>query len=209
MLLAALTSYVCFTLKASKLLVFPYELTSLTFSVSYLWILSYIYIYVVRFTYFSVKKGGGGSELSFRFSVLLHHGLFCVFSVECFSLDDTGFTYAYSAFYITLRFLNQLVRATLDQLLGYACPDVKLRVSGLAVTDSARFLRWRIRFLSGIRVHSFDYSRVTRVRVLLTFLTTSLRYLRILASLGVTWCDPPTFLPTLTFSSRAVPFLGF
>ena len=69
-------------------------------------------------------------------------------------------------------------------------------------------LRWGIRFLSGIRVRSFDYSRVTRVRVLLTFLTTSLRYLRILASLGVTWCNPHTFLPTLTFSSRAVPFLG-
>ena len=66
-------------------------------------------------------------------------------------------------------------------------------------------LRWGIRFLSGIRVRSFDYSRVTRVRVLLTFLTTSLRCLRILASLGVTWCDPPTFLPTLTCG----PFLGF
>ena len=70
-------------------------------------------------------------------------------------------------------------------------------------------LRWGIRFLSRIRIRSFDYSRVTRVRVLLTFLTTSLRYLRILASLGVTRCDLPTFLPTLTFSSRAVPFLGF
>ena len=41
------------------------------------------------------------------------------------------------------------------------------------------------------------------------FLTTSLRYLRILASLGVTWCDTPPFLPTITFSSRAVPLLGF
>ena len=27
-------------------------------------------------------------------------------------------------FYITLRFLNQLVGATLAQLLGYACPGV-------------------------------------------------------------------------------------
>ena len=52
-----------------------------------------IYPYVVRFTYFSVRRGGGGgSELRFRFSVLLHHGLFCVFSDECFSLDDLGFT---------------------------------------------------------------------------------------------------------------------
>ena len=39
----------------------------------------YIYTYVVHFTYFCEKGGGGGgSEL--RFSVLLRHGLFCVFS---------------------------------------------------------------------------------------------------------------------------------
>ena len=50
-------------------------------------------------------------------------------------------------------------------------------------------LRWGIRFLSGIRIRCFDYSRVTRVRVLLTFYPTSLRYLRILASLRVTQCD--------------------
>ena len=62
-LLAALTCYVCFALKALKLPVFSYELTLLTFSVSYLWIISYIYyIYVVQFTYFSVKKGGGGQR---------------------------------------------------------------------------------------------------------------------------------------------------
>ena len=42
-LLAALTCYVCFALKALKLPVFSYELTLLTFSVSYLWIISYIY----------------------------------------------------------------------------------------------------------------------------------------------------------------------
>ena len=36
----------------------------------------------------------------------------------------TSVSYASSGFYITLRFLNQLVRATLAQLLGYACPDV-------------------------------------------------------------------------------------
>ena len=39
----------------------------------------------------------------------------------------------------SLQFLEQLVRATLAQLLGYACPDVMLCVSGLAVTDSVRF----------------------------------------------------------------------
>ena len=74
MLLAAVTRYVCFALKALKLPVFSFELTLLTFSVSYLWIISYIYIYIYirRALYvFSVRKGGGGSEL--RFSVLLHH----------------------------------------------------------------------------------------------------------------------------------------
>ena len=47
----------------------------------------YIYTYVVRFTYFCEKGGGGGSEL--RFSVL-HHGQFCVFSddVVIFGLNS-------------------------------------------------------------------------------------------------------------------------
>ena len=67
-------------------------------------------------------------------------------------------------------------------------------------------LRWEIRFLSWIRVRGYDYSRVTRVRVLLTFFTTSLRYLRILASLGVTWCDPPYFL---AYPHVFIGFLGF
>ena len=61
MLLAAVTRYVCFALKALKLPVFSYELTLLTFSVSYLWIISYIYIYIrSAFSVFSVRKGGGG-----------------------------------------------------------------------------------------------------------------------------------------------------
>ena len=93
-----------------------------------------------------------------------------------------------------LQFLALYVGATLAQLLGYTSPDVRLRVSGIAVTDSVRLCGGGDRFLSWIRVRSCDYSRVTRVRVLLTFLTTSLRYLRILASLGVTWCDTPSFL---------------
>ena len=70
-------------------------------------------------------------------------------------------------------------------------------------------LRWGNRFLSGIRVRSFGYSRVTRVRVLLTFLTTSLRYLRILASLGVTWCDTPYFLAYPHVFLTCGPFIGF
>ena len=51
----------------------------------------------------------------------------------------TSVSYAYSAFYIKPAFLEQLVRATLTLLLGYACPDVMLRVRGLTVTDSVRF----------------------------------------------------------------------
>ena len=40
--------------------------------------MSDIIIYVVLFTYFSVKQGVGGGELSLRFSVFLLHGLSCV-----------------------------------------------------------------------------------------------------------------------------------
>ena len=59
---------------------FSFELPLLTFSVSYMDYIIYIYIYtyIVRFTYFC-EKGGGGSEL--RFSVLLPEQ-FCVFSVD-------------------------------------------------------------------------------------------------------------------------------
>ena len=70
-------------------------------------------------------------------------------------------------------------------------------------------MRWGNRFLSWIRVRSCDYSRITRVRVLLTFLTTSLRYLRILASLGVTWCYTPTFLAYPHAFLTCGPFIGF
>ena len=51
-----------------------------------------IYTYVVRFTYFSVRKGGGGSELRFGslFSFILDFFLFSVMSD--FSLGDPGFT---------------------------------------------------------------------------------------------------------------------
>ena len=97
----------------------------------------------------------------------------------------------------------------LAQLLGYAIPDVRLCVSCLAVTDSVSFCGGGNRFLSWIRVRSCDYSHVTRVRVLLTFLTTSLRYLRILASLGVTCCDTPSFLAYPHVFLTCGPFIGF
>ena len=70
--------------------------------------------------------------------------------------------------------------------LGLGLPRCQLRVSDIAVTDSARFCGGGFDSLSGIRIRCFDYSRVTRVRVLLTFSPTSLRSLRILASLRVT-----------------------
>ena len=61
--------------KVTKLPVFSLELTLLTFSDSFHIIVSQ---YVVRFYVFYSEKGGGGDELSFRFIVLLHHGLSCV-----------------------------------------------------------------------------------------------------------------------------------
>ena len=82
---------------------------------------------------------------------------------------------------------------------GYAGPALGPGVCDIAVTVFGTLLRWGIRFLSGVRIRCFDYSRVTRVRVLLTFSPTSLRSLRILASLRVTYCDPYC-LPTLTFT---------
>ena len=109
----------------------------------------------------------------------------------------------------SLQFLVQLVRATLAQLLGYACPDVMLRVSGLAVTDSVRFCGGGIDSFLGFEYvvmitlasHVFEY--------FLRFLLRSALFAHfgfVGGSHGVT---PPTFLPTLTFSSRAVPLLGF
>ena len=81
MLLATLTCYVCFALKALKLPVFCYELTLLTFSVSYLWIISYIYIYIYirsAFYVFSVRRGGGAVNFGSLFSFIID--IICVFS---------------------------------------------------------------------------------------------------------------------------------
>ena len=90
--------------------------------------------------------------------------------------------------FITLRFYTSG--------LGLRWPSSWARLAQVSATRQRyrchRFgtlLRWGIRFLSRIRLRCFDYSRVTRVRVLLTFYPTSLRSLRILASLRVTHCD--------------------
>ena len=80
MLLVALTCCVCFALKALKLPVFSFELTLLTFSVSYLWIISYIYTYVVHFTYFCEKGWGGGGAVNFGSLFSFIMDIICVFS---------------------------------------------------------------------------------------------------------------------------------
>ena len=99
--------------------------------------------------------------------------------------------------------------ATLAQLLGYASPDVRLRVSGIAVTDSVRFcgggidsfLGFEYEVVITLASHVFEYF----LRFLLQACIICAFWLR-WGSHGVT---PPPFLPTLTFSSRAVPLLGF
>ena len=96
--------------------------------------------------------------------------------------------------------------------LGLRWPSSWARLAQVSATRQRyrchRFgtlLRW------GIRLRCFGYSRVTRVRVLLTFYPTSLRSLRILASLRVTHCDylllayPHIFLTCSTF----LEFEGF
>ena len=113
-------------------------------------------------------------------------------------------------FFITLRFYTSG--------LGLRWPSSWARLAQVSATRQRyrchRFgtlLRWGFRFLSRIRLSCFDYSRVTRVRVLLTFYPTSLRSLRILASLRVTHCDslllayPHVFLTCGTF----LEFVGF
>ena len=67
---------------------FSYELTLLTFSVSYLWIISYIYIYIrSAFYVFSVRKVGGGavdfgSLLSFIIDFFVFSVMTSISSVE-------------------------------------------------------------------------------------------------------------------------------
>ena len=71
--------------------------------------------------------------------------------------------------FITLRFYTSG--------LGLRWPSSWARLAQVSATRQRyrfhRFgtlLRWGIRFLSGIRLSCFAYSRVTRVRVLLTFI---------------------------------------
>ena len=118
----------------------------------------------------------------------------------------TSILYTYSVFLITLRFYTCG--------LGLRWPSSWARLAQVSATRRrfrcyrlGTLLRWGIRFLSGIRIRCFDYSRVTRVRVLLTFCPTSLRSLRILASLRVTYCGP-LLLAYPHLYSRAVLFLG-
>ena len=53
----------------------------------------YYVIQTFLYTFFLVKTGGGGNELSLRFIILLLHGLSCVFTVMSdINLDEPGFT---------------------------------------------------------------------------------------------------------------------
>ena len=109
-------------------------------------------------------------------------------------------------FFITLRFYASG--------LGLRWPSSWARLAQVSATRQRyrchRFgtlLQWGFRFLSRIRLRCFDYSRITRVRVLLPFYPKGLRSLRILASLRVTHCDslllayPHVFLTCGTFLS--------
>ena len=91
--------------------------------------------------------------------------------------------------------------ALLAQMLDYASALSRSPIlCAFAVGESIPFLDSST---------EFDYSRVTRVRVLLTFLPTSLRYLRIFGFVGVTWCDTPTFLAYPLVFLTCGPFIGF
>ena len=125
---------------------------------------------------YSVCIGGAGIDYSSVTSILYTYS---AFSSSC-GFTPVGWGYAGPA-------------------LGLGLPRCQLRVCDITVTVSARFCGGGFDSFLGFRIRCFDYSRVTRVRVLLTFSPTSLRSLRILASLRVTYCDPYC-LPTLTFT---------
>ena len=109
----------------------------------------------------------------------------------------------------SLLFLEQSFRATLAQLLGYSCPDVRLRVSGLAVTDSVRFCGGGIDYFLGFEYvgvitlasHVFEYF----LRFLLQACVICAFWLR----WGVTWCATPYFLAYPHVFLTCGPFIGF
>ena len=128
---------------------------------------------------------------------------------ESITLASRVFRILIPLFTSSLQFLEQLVRATLAQLLGYACPDVKLRVSGLAVTDSVRFCGGGIDSFLGFEYvvmitlasHVFEYF----LRFLLQACVICAFWLR-WGSHGVT---PPYFLAYPLVFLTCGPFIGF
>ena len=120
----------------------------------------------------------------------------------------TSILYTYSAFSITLRFLNQLVGATLAQLLGYACP-------GVSYASAISLSPIRHAFAVGDSIPFWDSS--TLFCLLSRYTCSSTSYVlyyepALFAHFRLHWGSPavtPYCWPTLTFSSCAVPLLGF
>ena len=92
--------------------------------------------------------------------------------------------------------------------MGFASPDVRLRVRGVAVTESVRFCGGGIYSVLGFE-YGVVITRVTRVRVLLPFLPMSLRFLRVFGFVGVTGCGDPAFLAYPHVFFKCGPFIGF
>ena len=97
----------------------------------------------------------------------------------------------------------------LAQLLCSASPDVRLRVRGIAVTVLMRFCGGGFDSFLG-----FEYGVVITLRHTCSSISSVSSYetalfAHFLASLGSHGVTPLPFWPTLTFSSRAVPLLGF
>ena len=93
--------------------------------------------------------------------------------------------------------------------MSSASPDVRLRVRGVAVTDSVRFCGGGIDSFLGFEYgvvitlasHVFEY--------FFRFFLRACGFLRIFGFVGVTWCGDPTFLAYPHVFLTCGPFIGF
>ena len=93
--------------------------------------------------------------------------------------------------------------------MGSASPDVRLRVRGIAVTDSVRFCGGGIDSFLGFKYGVMITLASNVFEYFLRFFLQACVICAFLTSLGSHGVTPPPFLPTLKFSSCVVPFLGF